>query len=433
MLAPLYAVFGLDMLALKTVGVGSFALFLVVLWVTVRRHHSSAVALACVGLCAFNPSFLRATDQIVSDVPFLFFSCLSVLLIGIVIVERHHVIGPAWDHMALGGVVALAFLVRTNGILLLVTIAVSQAIAALTSSAATVRDVDLASPRVPRRGRVLAIATLPYVGFAVPTLALTTILPEGGYSHVDHLQDVTVSTLARQVSYYIELPARFFEGVPHERIVFGATIPLAAVGLAARLRSHYHVVIYIVLTTTLYIVWPHQAGLRLLFPLLPFYLLFLLASVDRANDAAPPEHRRWARAVVLLSALGIVLLFAALSTTRAMDNLSRDRAAPVGPYLPTSQDMFSFIRAQTPADSTIVFFKPRVMRLFGERRSVRVTRIEQLGRGDYLCVYRAPTDTSHQLAPGDVDRAVARGQLRRVYENADFTLYRVNESDGGMP
>jgi hypothetical protein len=434
MLAPVYAAFGPDMLALKTLNIVCFLLFLITLWLGVRRHLTSGMALACVSLCAINPSMLLATDQVLSDIPFLFLSTLCVVMIGIVVVERRHVLSPAWDHALLGVVAALAFLFRTNGVLLVVTLVFAQVVSARVFGSTALRKADnspqTASRQARRRWRGIALGALPYAAFAGVVLSVGAFLPEGGASHWRDLRRVTLPDVARQMHYYIDLPSDFFEVVPHEDIVFGATIPLFIVGAIGHMRHNYHVLAYMFLSIGVYVLWPHREGLRFLFPLLPFYLWLVLSSVERPNGSpAGTAQERWKRAGVFICVLGVLLWFGRASTIRTIDNLRQNRETPDGPFTPTSQDMFAFIRAHTAPDSTIIFFKPRGMRLWTARNSIRVTRAEQLGRGDYVCVYRR-TDGNEKfhMPRADVERAAALGQLQVVYENTDFTVYRLNRS-----
>ena len=431
MLAPLYAVFGPNMLALKTVNVVCFLLFLVALWLGIRRHHSSATTLACVGLCALNPAMLRATDDILSDIPFLFLSTLCVVMIGIVVVERRRLLSSAWDHLLVGVVAALAFLVRTNGVVLMAVVFVAQVVSMRACGVMASEEMDAMRVRRARRGwRDIVIAALPYAAFAAVILSVGASLPEGGSSHWRELRRVTLSGLLSNMHYYIGLPPKFFEAVPHEDIVFGATIPLAIIGAVSHLRYGYHALAYIVLTMAVYVLWPHREGLRFLFPILPFYLWFVVASVEPPKDSpARTAGQQWVRAIAFVCVTGVLLSFGRASAIRAVDNLSRGRATSAGPLFATSREMFSFVRAHTPPDSTIIFFKPRGMRLWTARNAIRVTDVEQLGRGDYVCFYRR-TDGNEkfQLPRVEIERAVALGRLELVYENPDFTLYRLNRA-----
>src|SRR5215472_2110180 len=101
LLAPFYALFGLNMIALKSVGVVCFLLFLFLLWSGFRNYHSDFWRLVLLCVFAINPTLLRFMDNILSDIPFLLASTFSILLIGRLVIERRRLISPACDQLLL--------------------------------------------------------------------------------------------------------------------------------------------------------------------------------------------------------------------------------------------------------------------------------------------------------------------------------------------
>src|SRR5512134_1211006 len=79
-LAPVYALKGISPLALKLPGLFFYAGFLVCLFLLVKDRLTRIESLLLVSLFAFNPLLLGFLDQILSDIPFLFFSTLTLLL-----------------------------------------------------------------------------------------------------------------------------------------------------------------------------------------------------------------------------------------------------------------------------------------------------------------------------------------------------------------
>jgi hypothetical protein len=424
LLAPLYAFFGFDLLALKAVSVVSFLLFLIVFWFSLDKRHSAIGRVACVSLFALNPSLLRATDRIVSDIPFLLLSTLAISLTGVVIVERRRIISPACDHLLLGGVIASAFFIRSNGLLLLVALAISQVIAAMLRASSAPSDMNTAHGNG-TGVRDIGIGLLPYVSFTVIAVTWVAILPQGGTSYLEHSRDVSLKHIVMHVHDYLELPATFFQGVPHNVLVYGTTIPLALIGALRRARLDYHITVYMMLTVGLYVVWPADPSFRFLFPILPFYLSWVVASLDEPKASFMPRvPAAWGIAIRWVPIVVVLLYFGRASATHVLDNLSRDRASLSGPFVQASQEMFAFVRTHTPSDSTILFFKPRILRLLTGRHSIRVTSVDQFGSGDYLCYYRSGVWDSQPRRP-DIDRLATSGQLQLVYENNDFGCYRL--------
>ena len=81
LLAPVYAIFGMNTLAFKLVNTLFYALFLIVLFALARTRLKDGEALLLTAALAFNPALLLAHDQIISDIPFLFFCTLGIFLL----------------------------------------------------------------------------------------------------------------------------------------------------------------------------------------------------------------------------------------------------------------------------------------------------------------------------------------------------------------
>src|ERR1017187_9737327 len=133
LLAPLYAVYGNNIIALKSVGVACFLLFLWVLWLGFRKYHSDFWRLVMVGLFALNPGLVFFTNEILSDIPFLLFSTVSLMLLVAVVIETQRLISPIADQLLLGALIAASFSIRTSGIALLLTPGITQLAGALPS------------------------------------------------------------------------------------------------------------------------------------------------------------------------------------------------------------------------------------------------------------------------------------------------------------
>jgi hypothetical protein len=204
-------------------------------------------------------------------------------------------------------------------------------------------------------------------------------------------------------------------------------MPLAVAGMIQRYRSDYPIMAYMVMTFFLYVIWPPKQGLRFLFPLLPFYLSFAISGLETFQGGKTALEKGLRKLVCYVPAVVVVLCFGFHAVIGAYENIRRDRVpTSPGPFMATSERLFSFISEQTEADSTVIFFKPRVMSLMTNHKSIMIKRVEELPRGDYLCMYMRP-DAYHQVPDTAVDDLVKEGVANLVYENRDFRLYRLSE------
>jgi len=429
-LAPVYAGFGQDMLILKSVGAVCYLLFLAFLALGMRKQHAGVWLWCLVGLFAVNPVLLAYSNWISSDVPFLCLSTLCVVLIGKSVIERRRLVSPGIDGLLLGVLIAAACMIRIPGVMLLATLGVTQALVLVLQLRQRGSVDDLTS--APSRGlnstgssipRYLWISALPYISFLVAMLAYRALLPGGGSMQLESLRDISLGTMWYHLTYYGKMPAEFYGGVPLPYLVYLASLPLALVGVIRRRHSDHHMVAYIVLTFGLYIVYPPLAGLRFLFPILPFYISFTLSGLEALQGGAAGGRATLRRAACILPAVVIFVCFLVLSTSNVRENLGRGRATIEGPFTKASTDMFSFIKQETDPDSTLVFYKPRVMRLMTGRKAYLAYDADRLRLADYLIV--GFHDKEKQFSPESAESLADQGLADRVYENPDFRVYRL--------
>jgi len=440
LLAPVYGLYGHDIVALKIPGVICYLLFIMTLWYGFRRRHSVmwSAALAC--LFAFNPGFHSFMNDVITDIPFLLFSTLSVLMIGKVAADRQRMLSMRADPLLLGFLIALSFFIRTNGILLLVTLCIVH----LTRVAK-----DEISPPVPGakgRGRPRGIVfrlfrnvrddlwalLSPYICFAACVLAWQCILPEGGSTYVTQFKGLALSTIRDNALLYVKSPLSFFRvptapGAIWAKLMFLASIPLFTVGFFRRFDKDGHILVYGALTLLLYVFWPYQDE-RFLFPLLPFYISFALTGLEGMAGAGRRDRRL--HVLRALPVIFVIFYFCWHSVASVHRNLLDGRMEPSGPYVTTSQELFSYISRHTDPHHIIVFFKPRAMRLFTGRQSIMTGKTAELKRADYLCLYLRD-DAYDQLTQGDVAGLERSGRVLPVYQNRDFRVLRI--ADGPDP
>ena len=433
LLAPFYAHFGLNPLALKAVGVISFLLFLLVLWLVFRRVHTATGFLCLVCLLALNPTLLGFSNHIMSDLPFLLVSTLCVFLIREVVVLDRCIISRLPDLALIGAGIAFASQIRTSGILLLITLGLSQLISHIEKQAhkrrSNATNEGNGGPAMESGylGRVsiktVAAQSVPYVMFFCTVTIWNWVLPDGSTSHLSRLGNISAGMIAGHLLYYFVLPSSFFAGVPNYYLPYGASVPLAIAGAARRYRSDYPAMIYIGLTLLLYVFWPYEQGIRFLFPILPFYLSFAVSELETLHARVTAVKGGLWKALCFLPAFLVILFFGFHAVNAAYRNINDDTIAH-GPFAPTSEEMFLFIARHTDTDSTIIFFRPRFMRLMTGRQSVMVDRVEQISRGDYLCLYLG-SDASNQLSHSEVEHLLAQGIAKMVYANRDFKVYHL--------
>jgi hypothetical protein len=401
LLAPVLGFLGVDLFTLKVLNVVFFALFLIVLHALLRRRLSGVLALLLVGAFACNPTLLRAQDHVLSDVPFLFFSTLALYSIERFV--RPRAAAPtALAAMAIGVALFAAAATRLNGLLLLGVLATAQC---------------LSHRAWPDRHRARR-AALPYLSFGLLLLPYSLVVPSGDTSYLGYYGGLTAASLRGNLESYARLPAWMLDDIP----LGSFFIPLLELAFVSGLLSHplrnAALAVYVVLLLGTFIPWPFTPVPRFLFPIVPPIALIAADGARSVAALLPPAGKRiaWRTSIGLTGALVALSLFA--SARAGWSNLQNYRAIS-GPFDASSTEMFEFIRDHTPADSVVVFYKPRVLRLITGRDSFRATTCDGLRGGDYIVHLRGQRFAS-QMAEPQVCTGVAP---RAIFDNGDFAIF----------
>jgi hypothetical protein len=428
LLAPVVALFGLNTLALKLIGVAFYAVFLITFYFLAKTRLVDWVALLLTSLLAFNPSLLQANDQIISDIPFLAVSTLGIFLIDYLSLRgalapkqspvkqenphlgrllhsltlaRNDVLG-----LAIGATIFATAILRTNGILLLVPLAVALLISYW-----------------PDWKTALKRALPPGLTFAFLFVISSLLVPNGQDSYLSHFSMFNLPRLLDNILYYLWLPARTFELLPAGMIFY----PILAVFLLVSIFSHWKrdlvIHAYSLATLGLFILWPERQGLRFIYPILPFLFIFACDGTQLAFSRIPTTWQtRASRAVTVLWGL-LLILSLGISANMAYVNMASRRDIN-GPFDPVSYELYDFIRTKTPADSVIIFVRPRALRLFTNRDSFMTTECADLPKGDYVAIHRK-MGNGGQIAPDQITACPAV-TLAPVFKNTRFIVYRIN-------
>jgi hypothetical protein len=432
LLAPVVAVFGLNMMALKSINWICYLLFLMALAAGLRSKLSPLSLIALVAILGLDPAVLNLFNSIASDIPFLLFSTLTILLIGKVIVERRILSVPWLGYVLLGICLAISFFIRTTGIVLLFVAILSEAVLSIPFFHRS-RTPDLDLERKPDsiplsrtriNWRMIFLRAIPYFVFLGMTGVWYLLLPSGGGGYLQSLGAISAREIKANILYYLGMPQNFFSAIPFFSLVFGATLPFFFTGLVKTINRYYPMAIYGILTMGVNIVWPANQGLRFLLPIFPFYLFFLLMGMEWYVLAMEGIERK----IAFSAAAGFVLLaaffFSRQSMELALANIRNHREVSSGPFTPASQEMFNYIKTNTEQDSVIVFFKPRAMRLITARTSLEWNNPSELPPGQYFCFYRNE-DEGHQLSSSDIEALQGTGKIKLIFQNSDFQLFQI--------
>ncbi len=417
LISPVIYFFGINLMALKSINILIYLLFLVCIYLLFSEKLSIPNRLVMLAFFAFSPVILQSHDHILSDIPFLFFSTLSIFMIDKFIISEKKFVSYTFDNLLLGFCIFAAYSTRTNGALLLLVLLITL----IVKSFLSFKTNPISTKRI-------YFNVLPYLTF-ITLMGITTLyLPGSNASYLSQLDGLNIIRAFRFLYRYTMMLPTMLHTYDYESPVniflFIILLPFALIGILTRWRLDYHFILYSGFTLVLYSFPPYVAGLRYIFPILPFYIYFILVGWSWFSSILKGRYSPSYHFIGNTLALIIVLLVFASSLSLAVQNL-RNKRHIEGPYDQPSTEMFRFISNNTGDDSTIVFFKPRVLRLLTDRRSLRAINCPNILLGDYL-VFHKEID-KNRIAIGEIENCSPQPEFHPIFDNQTFIVYRISK------
>ncbi|RPJ27549.1 MAG: hypothetical protein EHM33_07585 [Chloroflexi bacterium] len=402
-LTPIYAIKGNHPLALKLPGLLFYAGFLSCLYLLMKNRLTHTENLLLISLFAFNPSLLVFLDSIFSDVPFSFFIILALLYMMKSKASRG-------NNVILGVVLFLAFFLRTSGIILVASILLYQSIRFF---------------RENESRRIILIRSIQsMVAFGTLWLITSFIFPDEQGSYLGQLSGLTPAVIKASISYYFYCFGTFFGDGRTWEILYYIVVIFFFIGVWARYAFDQIFIIFFTLYIGALLLWPYWQGIRFILPLLPLFIYFAFQGMKFALGKLPTKYVQTGQWVFYGFWSLIITVFLFSSSATAYANLQNDRAIN-GPYHPYSQEVYKYIRKETPVDSIVVFFQPRLMRLMTNRDSIMSVECNRLLKGDYLVLRRKAEEDELQIQPEDLP--TCNLPLNRVFKNRRFFVYKIQK------
>lgn len=345
LLVPILKFFGLNFYMLKAVCCVALVLSIPLLYRLFRPGFTTApIPLLGLTSVAFYHGLITFGDSILSDLPFLFFSLLSLVLI-----EKRT--SSSLQQVMLGVVIYFTYSIRDVGIFLLPTLAVYQ----------------WHQSKFDTKRTNWILVTTPYSVFLALFIVFKLLLPLGQENHFAMLGDsMNMDSVRIGFNYYSELLRGFL--FTESNLVLLGFIFLAGIGIIISLFDRPHLVIFLLLNASILLVWPYKQGFRLLFPVIPFLVFYCLIGLNSLLSFQ--RKRKWiAPSVIAL----VVAVFSVQNFRLIKEYAARDTNQC---YTPELQEMYGFMRENLPKDALVAHYYPRVTRMFTGINAARIGQYE---------------------------------------------------------
>ncbi|MGI9120501.1 MAG: hypothetical protein ACR2G7_10365 [Acidimicrobiales bacterium] len=428
LVAPLYALFGLNYGVFKLLEIAAFCTFLLLFFAITKPRVGARAATLLTLLIGLSFDYVGATNTVLSDIPYLGFVGLSLWWLdrcrvrGILSINRR-------DLVILGLLLAYTYNIRREGAALLLSLA-SLHFAVV--APAVVRERSLRFLRECDWRQIF----LPYITFALSVvvfhLLLPTVLlaPAGGVglqnvsSRIAGYKDI----LAQQIGLKpLGEPIQLFHNEVLGRYVLLLLVLLAVVGLVTRLlcafREDLAIAAYLCGSSLILLLLPFQDN-RYLFTITPFLVYFayhaILYTPEGTRSRSPVAHQLLSLAPVVCLA-GLVLLNAQI-LDHAFDYYRQPGYVLDGPESPEAREMFAAVEDRTRSDAVILFFRSRAMTLYTDRQSIMGADLNDvLQRADWYVMKKDSTYSQKLLS----DAEASTYGLTKTWENPGWVMWRI--------
>ncbi len=416
LLAPIIMIFGVNYIALKCVNVLFLMLSMLILYKLLKVKLSLAYARVGALFFATNSVLLGFCNDVLSDIPFLFFSLLSVYFIDRLFISQE----KQFFYGAMTGLSCFfAYFVRSNGIVSILTVvAIDFMLLILNLGPLKKLRQKIEYPRQKPLAHVVA-----YAVFGCGMVLDKLIFPVGGTGYGYYFGFFSKDTLVDNFMKYFTGSFNFFttdlgNALP---VIFPLALLLV---YAVKKELHREMVsfVYIAGMFALVVIFPAYQGIRYLFPILPLMLMLgLKALLDfEKNHVKGKKFKSVFRLAVGVFICVVIVSVAYNTTLHARRVLLYDvQQEKNTSYTADAIEVYDYIKENTDEEDIISFYKPRVLWLNTQRKgfsisSINIDRAEEV---DYVLF------SLSSVNPALMEYCENSESAEIAFTNDEFVLY----------
>lgn len=435
MLSAVYKLAGFDRIDYSTIIWYKLPLLLClsllggVLYLFYRRRFSAAVSAVLSASMCLLKELQDNMDMLYSDVAFLFFSVLALLLMELFAEQALFSRRTAEGSREQGSLAGSLFSAVFYGAVLWFTHEIRLSGMAVCGAAFLGHALFLFKNRGEVRRGELWIHAVPYLTMAALMLVSERLLLAPATSNLSDMGKLGAVDLLGNLYYYSEQIYIFLNGLPGTTFKLTGFVFAAAgvIGILKKgIRENTHLTLLLAGSFLGAVLLPYVQGLRYLYNILPFLLMFaayglrILWRQLWRRLSAP----RVLRTCIKICAAVMLLLLPLLNTlnTGVCNRMNWDQREDGNVYSAEAVDMYRYIQQKVPKDKTIAFGKPRSLYLNTERVSIRPgCNGHTVSEADYYL-----ESSINYYAFLEAKEEAQTTPMTVLYSNRLFTLYEVD-------
>ena len=403
LIAPIYKFVRLNLYPYKIFILICFLIFLYLSYKFLSAYLSPLNTFIIILFLAFSPFLWEYRNHILSDIPAAMFFMLSLIVAKRAVESQHFK-----DWILLTIAVYISYLVRPVGFVVLP--------AAILHSIHFHRKIKF-QPGI----SILLFTGLVFItGFFFKSesgylsTTINDIETSGFLPYINHL----FLKLHLYIFSFEDFAVGSMAGSQLNKLFFYILTILIFISLIKQFRIKPDFICYTLLFYTgIILIWPAWQGLRFFIPVLPlfFYFLFKLVSTFK---------KIWLnKSVTIIITVVMFFLFGYYYFTTSYPN-----EVQYGVQEKDAQDVFNYIKTETPEDAVIMASKPRAFCLYTERKGIVFPEHEANQLNQNIKEYKvsfivlSSTELNNSIS---IEMNKNPEKFNPVYTNPNFTVYEI--------
>ncbi len=394
------------------------SLFALLLFKFLSRFYSDLISFILVVLVLYNPWTLSFKADIISDIPFTFF---TMLLIYLFTLNKKHNLKFL---LVFSILCAFTFLIRSAGISFILALVFHSIF-------------EYFSYRKSKSNRIkkeisfhLALGATSFVFYYILNKIMFPVSDKDFFNYskiVDSGQ--FLSTIQYNLTYNTGVLRAFFEPWNdnwHFVSIISASMIFTFIilGMIRKMILQYDFLdsFFIVYLIVIFVYPYSNAGFRFLLPLIPVLLIYLVKGLMSVDTGIRFNSTKTA------IALALVVLF---SYKKGITDVYKSKyVISEGPQVEENKVMFSFIKDSLETDARFSFKRPRALALYTGRSAMthrKDATIEEIDKNIRSKNIRYILINSEDYDQNILDYIGANGnKINKIWENSRNTIYRIN-------
>jgi 4-amino-4-deoxy-L-arabinose transferase-like glycosyltransferase len=401
LIMPIYFLFGLNLIAIKILITVFFLALLLLLYFIFKQNLNWIYALLAISLVGFHPYFLQFKENILSDIPFTFFTFLSLFYVNKFYTNKNkknnlHV-------LAIALLLYLAIGTRSVGLILLFCLVIFDIV----------------------KNKKISYSTFKIITITSGLFIIQSIIFYNSNVHLK-LFTLNIDIVRQNIILYSNLIFNFWFQKSGLLFILGNTLfcSFAFFGFVKRIIKKISILEIFLLSYLITLIFYNGfQGLRYLIPVLPLFAYYFVVGLVNV----------WNNKYLIQKIILLVLLIILVFIFNIKINLSIIRR---GINKVEAVEVFKFIKNNTPPDAIFIFKKPRVLSLYTDRQAaIYQTTENEKSLINFICQIKAtyilysPIFTIDQIyLKPFIEKN--KDKFQATYSNSDFELYEIiNKED----